>query len=84
MDDDFRLSRFERELVRHLRALPFHVQQHVSRTILRLCKEHGTVPQDPHDRPKLGEVAKPVWNLTHDELAKLREEMGMEEGEDQG
>ena len=79
MEDDFGLSRFERELVRHLRALPFEVQQHVSRTILRLCKEHGTIPQDPAAKPKLGETAPPVWNITHDELRKLREEMGMEE-----
>jgi hypothetical protein len=79
MDDEFGLSRFEREVIRYLRALPFEVQQHVSRTILRLCKEHGTVPLDPNDRPGFGEVGTPVWNLTHDELAKLREEMGMEE-----
>jgi len=79
VDDEFRLSRFEREIIRHLRALPFEVQQHVSRTILRLCKEHGTIPEDPLDKPKFGETAKPVWNLTHDELRKLREEMGMEE-----
>ena len=79
MDEDFELSRFEREIIRHLRALPFEVQQHVSRTVLRLVKEHGTLPEDPHDRPGLGEPALPTWNLTADEVAKLREEMGMGE-----
>jgi len=77
VDEDFRLSHFEREIIRHLRALPFAVQQHVSRTVLRLVTEHGKLPEDPHDKPGLGEPALPTWNLTADEVAKLREEMGM-------
>lgn len=81
MNEDFEVSRFERELLRRLRALPFEVQQHVSRYILRLQREHGTLPEDPTDRPRLGEPRKPLWNMTHDELAKLREDMGIGPGD---
>ena len=82
MDEDLELTRFERELLRRLRALPFEVQQHVSRYVIKLQREHGAIPTDPHDKPGLGETATPLWNMTHDELAKLRKEMGMEEDGD--
>ena len=79
MDEDFELTRFERELLRRLRALPFEVQQHISRYVIKLQREHGAIPEDPHARPRLGEAPTPLWNLTHDELAKMREEMEAED-----
>ena len=77
------LTRFEQELIRYLRALPFAAQQHVSRYILRLQREDGTLPQDPTAPRKLGEPAPPLWNMTGDELDKLRKEMGEKEEEDE-
>lgn len=79
MSDAFNLTRFEQELVRHLRALPFEKQQHVSRYILRLQKEQGTVPQDERAAVPFGQSGGPVWNMTPDELAEIRQEIREEE-----
>ncbi len=70
--EPFELSRFEQELVRRLRALPFEVQQHVSRYVLRLQKEHGTVPADPTAARPGQEAGSVVWTMTRDELARMR------------
>ena len=77
------LTRFEQELIRYLRALPFAAQQHVSRYIIRLQRENGALPQDLTAPRKLGEPAPPLWNMTGDELDKLRKEMDGQEEEDQ-
>lgn len=82
MEEEVKLTRFEQELIRHLRALPFSVQQHVSRQILKLQREHATVPQDPTAAKDLGEAGPPIWNMTRDELNKMREEMGMEDDDE--
>ena len=75
MPDDLKLTRFEQEMMRRLRALPFEVQQHVSRYILRLQKEHGTVPRDPRAPRAPGEPPPPVWDMTRDELDEIRREL---------
>ena len=81
MDDEFGLTRFEQELVRHLRALPFHAQQHVSRYILKLQREHAVVPEDVVSQDKPGRGGSPAWGMTYDELQKIRDEI---EGKSEG
>lgn len=78
-DDDLRLSRFERELIRHLRALPFDVQQHVARNILKLQRQHGTIQTDPVPGAAPGEPGTPQWTITVDELAKIRNELELDD-----
>jgi hypothetical protein len=75
--DDLRLTRFERELIRRLRALPFEVQQHIARYVIRLQREHGTVPMEPAPGARPGDPESPVWTITVDELARIREELGL-------
>lgn len=82
MPDDLKLTRFEQELLRRLRALPFETQQHVSRYILRLQREHGTVPRDMRAPRAPGEEAPPEWNMTRDEIDEIRRELEGE-GEEQ-
>jgi len=74
VDEPIKLTRFEQELIRHLRALPFSLQQHVSRYILRLQREEGRIPRDPAAAEGLGELGPPEWKLTKDELARMRAE----------
>jgi len=77
--DNFELTRFEQELLRHLRALPFEAQQHVSRYILKLQREQNTVPRDDRGPAAFGKTPDLVWNMTPDELARMREDMKKEE-----
>lgn len=78
MDEPFRLTRFEQELIRHLRALPFAMQQHVSRYVLKLQREEGKIPRDPAAADKPGDPGPPEWKLTRDELARMRSEIEAE------
>jgi len=66
--DDFKLTRFEQELIRHLRALPFGVQQHVSRYILKLQREQFQIISED-----LVAEDSPLMNLAPDEIAQVRE-----------
>jgi len=79
VDEPFKLTRFEQELIRHLRALPFAVQQHVSRYVLKLQREEGSIPRDPAAAEELGDPGPPEWRLTRDELARMRSEIEAEE-----
>jgi hypothetical protein len=83
MDDELHLSQFELELIHRLRTLPFAMRQHVARYVLRLQKEDGV---EDGARPAEPAVDKgtPVWDLTHDDLWRLRSELegdGPEGGE---
>jgi len=82
VSETLNLTRFEQELIRHLRALPFETQQHVSRYILKLQREQRTVPTDERGPRRPGQTPDIVWNMTPDELEQIRQELRDEKQRD--
>ena len=74
MDEELKLTRFEQELIRRLRALPFSARQHVSRYIIRLLGEQEIIPRENPDPSRPGEKTSPKWTMTREEISEaLRE-----------
>lgn len=69
------LSAFEQEFIRRLRALPFGVQQHVSRFVLRLYRQHSRLVGDDEPRSEPDDDGLPPWTMTGDEIDRLLAEL---------
>lgn len=68
MDEELQLTRFEQELIRRLRALPFSARQHVSRYVIKLLSEQEIIPRERAKPSDPGGKAAPKWGMTQEEI----------------